>query len=129
MPLYSGGLWEAVKLMAPSAFSLNHGMGNCRGGGGFSDQKRSDAVGGENFVRHGAEGFAQEARVAAHDHASAGGFLRSHIAGDSGDGATDVGEGEFVRHDGAPARGSKMNFCGHVNLPIATGCYSDHSLS
>jgi hypothetical protein len=103
MPLYSGGLWEAVKLMAPSAFLANHGVGDGRGGGRFGDQQRRDAVGGENFFRHGAESFAQEARVAAHDYARPGSFLRNYVARDSSDGAAHVGEGKLVGHDGAPA--------------------------
>ena len=57
------------------------------------------------------------------DHARAGGLLRDYVAGDSGHGAADIGEGKFVRHDGSPAGSSKMNFCGHINLPITTGCY------
>ena len=61
----------------------NHGVGNRRSGCGFGDDQRSDAVGGENLRCHGAESFAQKARVAADDDAGAGWFLRSHVAGDA----------------------------------------------
>ena len=58
------------------------------------------------------EAFAEEARIAAHEHAVRLG-LRLYVGGDAGHGEADIGYGEFVGNNRPPAGGAKFDCCAH----------------
>ena len=78
------------------------GVGGCVGNDDGGDAGSGEDAGG--FVD---EGLAKEAGIAADEHAVGLG-LSFDVGGDAGDGATDVGDGEFVGDDGAPAGGAEL---------------------
>ena len=59
-----------------SAFVVNHCMRKCRGGSWLGDNQWRDSLRGQDFRSHRAEGFSQEAGIAAYDDSRAFGLLR-----------------------------------------------------
>ena len=116
MPLYSGGLCDAVKLMTPSALCVHHSISKRRSRRGFGDDQRRDAVRRQDFRRHRAKCFAQESRIAPDNDARTLRLLRSYVAGNSAHRALHVGEGEFLRHHGAPSGCAKFDLVGMFDL-------------
>ena len=115
MPLYSGGLCEAVKLMAPSALLANHGVGNRRGGRGLGNHQRRDAVSRQNVGRHGAERLAEKTRIAAHDDPRARGLLRNHVTRNAITARRHIGEGKFLGHHRAPSGSAELDLHRHAH--------------
>jgi hypothetical protein len=76
--------------------------------GGVGDDNGRDSGGGENAGGFVDEGFAEEAGIAADENAVGLG-LSFDVSGDAGDGAADVGDGEFVGDDGAPAGSTELD--------------------
>ena len=60
----------------------------------------------------GDEALAEEARIAADEHAVGLG-LGLDVGGDAGDGQADVGYGEFIGNNCAPTGGAKFDCCAH----------------
>ena len=61
----------------------------------------------------GDEGLAEEARIAADEHAVGLG-LGLDVGGDSGHGQANIGYSEFVGNNCAPTGGAKFDCCAHV---------------
>ncbi len=93
-------------------FEFAHGIGDGGGGRGLGNDDGGDAGAGENGGGFGDEALAEEAGVAADEHAVGLG-LGFDVGGDAGDGEADIGYGEFIGDDGAPAGGAKFDCCGH----------------
>ena len=103
IPLYSGGLCEAVKLMAPSAFSCITAY-EIAGVGAASAITRGDFVAAQDFRGDGAKSFAEKTGIAANDDTSPFWLLRFHVARNSIHRTAHIFESKFLGHHRAPSR-------------------------
>ena len=87
------------------------------GGGGrsFRNHDRRDPGTGQHTRRFGYKALAQEARVTAYQHPVRLG-KRLHVLCNSGHRQPDIRYRKFIRHNGSPSRGAKLDRCAHSSL-------------
>ena len=103
------------------------GIGDGRGGRGVGNDDGRDAGAGENVGGFGDEALAEEARIAADEHAVRLG-LGLDVGGNAGHGEPDVGHGEFIGNNGPPTGGAKFNYGTHESIS-SSGCGSAECMS
>ncbi len=113
-PFHCAGLCEEVIMMPPAAPrsrtpKLSAGVGVMA-----LASMDGNAGGGDNFSAGAGKGFRAEARVVADAEAFGGIFLAEpllgvDVGGDGFGGGADVGEGEVVGDDAAPAVGAEFD--------------------
>ncbi len=99
---------------AAARLLLADGVSNRRCRSGVRDEHRRDIVLRQQTSRLVDKHLAQEARVAAHQHAMTA-RLAGDIAGDAGNGAAHIRQRKLIRNDGSPARGSELDLRGHIS--------------
>ena len=103
-----GGIVGGGEVDGAGGFELADGVGDGGRGRGVGNDDWGDAGCGENTGGFGNEGLAKEAGIAA-DEDTVGLGLGFDVGSDAGDGEADVGYGEFVGNDCAPAGGAEFD--------------------
>ena len=81
MPLYSGGLWLAVMLMAPACLACPGGETHHRRGAIPGGEMAGDAVAGHHLGGGGGKGLGPEAGIVADHHSLMGEAFLLQIVG------------------------------------------------
>ncbi len=117
MPLYSGGLCEAVKLIAPSALACvtayemaGVGAASAITSGVIPWADRISAA-----IAHRVSPM--KPRVSSHDDLGALRLLRNHVARNPIHCPPHVGKRELIRHHRAPTRSPELDLCCHGSNP------------
>ena len=112
-----GGIVGGGEVDGAGGFEGADGIGDGWRGGGVGDDDGGDAGGGEDAGGFGHEGLAEEAGIAADEHAVGLG-LGFDVGGDAGDGQADVGHGELFGYDRAPTGCAELDCCRHRLLQV-----------
>src|SRR5689334_22000 len=91
----------------------NHFVGNGGSRSLLADDQRLDAGTGQNFRRYLNKALTHVTWISSHDHTCAFGFFRSHIARNAHYSPPNIGHGELVSDNGAPARSSELDLRSH----------------